>query len=75
MGKRCGLCLIFLLLLCVSFNSCKVSENILQSTSDVDFSKPQKVQVSFNEHIYDTTIVFNNSKLEVNFINDKDIIS
>ena len=74
-NKHRSLCLIFLLLLCVSFNSCKVSENILHSTSDVDFSEPKKVQISFNEHIYDATIVFNDSKLEINFINDKDIIS
>lgn len=49
-------------------------ENILQSTSDVDFSTPQKVQIYFNEQIYDTTLVLNNSKLEINFTNEKDLI-
>ncbi len=49
-------------------------ENILQSSSEVDFSIPQKVQIYFNEQIYDTTIVLNNSKLEINFTNEKDLI-
>ncbi len=73
--KNKRLCLVFLLLFCLTFNSCKLSENILQSYSEVDFSTPQKVQISFNEHIYDTTIVLNTSKLEINFINEKDLIS
>ena len=68
------LCLIFLFLFFVVFNLCKLPENIIQSSSEVDFSIPQKVQVSFNEHIYDTTIVFNNSKLQVNFTNQKDLL-
>lgn len=46
----------------------------MQSSSEVDFSTPQKVQISFNEHIYDTTIVFDKSKLEVNFSNKKDLL-
>lgn len=49
-------------------------QNILQSSSEVDFSTPQKVQISFNEQLYDTTIVLNNSKLEINFINEKNLI-
>lgn len=73
--KKQSLCLIFLLLFCLSLNSCKLAENILQSTSEVDFSIPQKVQISFNEHIYDTTIVLNGSKLEINFVNEKDLIN
>ncbi len=36
---------------------------------------PQNVQISFNEHIYDTTIVFNNSKFEVNFNNENDLLN
>lgn len=70
-----SLCLIFLFLFCTTLNSCKIPENILQSSSEVDFSTPQKVQITFNEHIYDTTIVYNKSKLEVNFTNDKDLLS
>jgi hypothetical protein len=50
-------------------------DNILQSSSDVDFSTPQKVQISFNECIYDTTIVLNNSRFEINFINEKNLIN
>lgn len=73
-NKKQSLCLIFLFFLCLFFNSCKIPENILQSTSEVDFSTPQKVQISFNEHIYDTTIVLNSPKLEVNFINEKDLL-
>lgn len=69
------LCLIFLLLFCTVLNSCEIPGNILQSSSEVDFSTPQKVQISFNEHIYDTIIVFNASKLEINFINEKDLIN
>ena len=49
-------------------------ENILQSSSEVDFLTPQNVQVSFNEQIYDITMVFNNSKLEINFTNKSNII-
>ncbi len=69
------LCFIFLLLFCLNFNSCKIPENILQSSSEVDFLIPQKVQVSFNEHIYDTTIVLNDSTLEMNFIDEKDLMN
>ncbi len=72
--KKQSLCLIFLLF-CLSLNSCKLAEDILQSTSEVDFSVPQKVQISVNEHIYDTTIVFKDSKLEINFVNEKDLIN
>ncbi len=74
-GKYQSLCLMFLLVFCVMFNSCKIPENILQNSSEVDFSTPQKVQISYNENIYDVTIVINTSKLEVNFINEKDLIS
>lgn len=49
-------------------------ENILQSTSEVDFSTPQKVQISFDEHIYDATIVLNNSKFEMNLNNEKALL-
>ena len=49
-------------------------ENILQSSSEVDFSTPQKVQISFNEQIYDTVVVLNNTKLEIDFTNKKNLI-
>lgn len=49
-------------------------ENILQRTSEVDFSTPQKVQISFNEQIYDTILVSNSSTLEINFTNEKSLI-
>ena len=74
-GKYQSLCLIFTFVLCLSLVSCKMPENIFQSSSDVDFSTPQKVQISYNEHIYDTNIVFNTSKLEINFLNEKDLIN
>ena len=70
-----SLCLIFLFLFCTTLKSCKIPESILQSSSEVDFSIPQNVQITFNEHVYDTIIVFNKSKLEVNFTNDKDLLS
>lgn len=72
--KAQRLCLVFLILFCITLNSCKLPQNILQGTSEVDFSTPQKLQISFNEHIYDTTIVLNNSKLEINFSNEKDLL-
>ena len=74
-NKAQSLCLIFFLLAFMSFNSCKSSQNIFQRASEVDFSTPQKVQISFNGHIYDTSIALNNSKLEINFINEKDLIN
>lgn len=70
-----SLCLIFLLLFCVALNSCKVPGNILQRSSEVDFSTPQKVQISFNENIYNITVVLNGSKLEINYIDEKDLMS
>ncbi len=69
-----SLCLVFGVLFCTTLNSCKIPENILQGSSEVDFSTPQKLQISFNEHIYDTTLVLNNSKLEINFSNEKDLL-
>ena len=73
--KNQSLCLFFLILFCITLNSCKISGNLLQGFSEVNFSTPQRVQISFNEHIYDTTIVLNNSKLEMNFDNEKDLMS
>ncbi len=69
------LCLIFAFLFCINLNSCKVIGNVLQSPSDVDFSTPQRLQISFNKHIYDTTFVFNKPKFEIDFINKKDLIN
>ena len=43
--------------------------------SEVDFTTPQRLQVSFNDHIYDTVVVLNNEKLEINFSNEKDLLS
>ncbi len=73
--KITSICLIFLVLFCFTLNSCEISENILQSSSDVDFSSPQKVQISFNGRIYDTIVTLNSKKLEFNFINEKDLIN
>lgn len=57
------------------FSSCSFSENILQSSSEVDFSIPRKVQIKFNENIYNTLIFYNNSKLEINFEKENNIMS
>ncbi len=73
--KTRGFCIIFLVLFCLIISSCELPENILQGSSEVDFSTPQKVQISFNEHIYDTTIVLNDSKLEINLTNEKDLLN
>ncbi len=72
--KYKSLCLIFLLLFCLVLNSCQFPENILQSSSEVDFSTSKKIQVDFNEAVYNITAVFNNSKLEINFIDEKDLM-
>ncbi len=65
---------VFLILFCISLNSCKISKSILRGSSEVDFTTPQKLQVSFNDHIYDTTVVMNNTRLEINFSNEKDLL-
>ena len=51
-----------------------MSGNLLQSPPEVDFSVPHKVQIAYNEHIYDTAIAFKNSRLEINFINEKELL-
>lgn len=73
--KLKSLCILFLFVFCLVLSSCEIPENILQSSPDVDFSTPQKVQISFNEHIYDTTIVFKDSELDISFINHKDLLN
>ena len=73
-NKYQSLCLIFLVLFSLVLNSCQFAENILQSSSEVDFSFPKKIQVDFNEAVYNITAVFNNSKLEINFIDEKDLM-
>ena len=72
-GKFKGFYVLFVLVFFIILSSCKAPDNILKSSSEVDFSTQKKVQILFNEHIYDTTIVFNNSKLEINFDNKKDL--
>ncbi len=52
-----------------------MSGNILQSVPEVDFSTPENVQILFNEHIYDSTIIYKNSKAEINFINENDLLN
>lgn len=70
-----GLCLIFLLLFNFVLGSCQFTENILQSSSEVDFTVPKNIQVDFNEKVYNITAVFNDSKLEINFIDEKDLMA
>lgn len=62
------------MIFCIILNSCQISENIVQRTSEVDFSTPLKVQISFNEHIYNTTLVLKDCKFEMNFIDEKDLL-
>jgi len=70
-----SLCVLFLVSFCVLLNSCGITENIFQSTSEVDFTTPQNVQISFNERVYDTTIEFNDYGVEINFINEKSLFN
>lgn len=65
---------VFLILFCVSLSSCKISKNMLRGYSEVDFTTPQKLQISFNDHIYDTVVVLNNERLEINFSNEKALL-
>lgn len=73
--KYKSFCIVFLCAICLVLSSCKMPENILQISSEVDFSVSQNVQISFNEHIYDTTILYNNSKLEITFVNKKELLN
>ncbi len=73
--KLKGLCVIFFIMFCSILTSCEMSENILQSSSEVDFSAPQKVQISFNDRIYDTTIMHKDSETAINFINKNDLLN
>ena len=70
-----GLISVILFLICISLSSCKISEGMLKGSSEVDFTTPQKLQISFNDHIYDTTVVMNDKRLEINFSNEKDLLS
>ncbi len=67
-------CIIFLVAFCLITSSCDLPENIIQGSSEVDFFAPQRVQITFNEHIYDTTIVLKEKRLEINLTNEKDLL-
>lgn len=73
--KIISLCIIFLVVFCLITSSCDLPENIIQGSSEVDFWAPQRVQITFNEHIYDTTIVFKDKRLEINLTNEKDLLN
>lgn len=65
----------FLVAFCLIASSCELPGNIIQGSSEVDFGAPQRVQITFNEHIYDTTIVLKDKRLEINFTNEKDLLN
>lgn len=73
--KIISLCIIFLVVFCLITSSCDLPESIIQGSSEVDFWAPQRVQITFNEHIYDTTIVFKDKRLEINLTNEKDLLN
>lgn len=68
------LCLIALLFFCFTFNSCKISEDVLQSSAEVDFLIPKNVQIFFNDHIYNCVIDYDGSRLQLNFSDEKDLL-
>ena len=68
------LCLIALLLFCFILNSCKISEDVLQSSAEVDFLTPQNVQISFNDHIYNCVVNYDGSRLQLIFSDEKDLL-
>ena len=74
-GYNCKkLCLIFLVLFCLFLNSCKSPENIIQRTSDVDFSSPKNMQVSYNEYIYNISLSLNEKTLLIEFIDGENLL-
>lgn len=68
------LAVVFSLLLCPLISSCSNTNLSLQAVSEVDFSTPQAVQVSYNEHIWNTTLVFKEGCLELNFTDEKSLM-
>lgn len=52
-----------------------MAENILQSYSEVNFSTPQRVQISFNNRVYDTALSFNKAKLAIELSEDNSLMS
>lgn len=68
------LCLIVLMSFCFILNSCKISEDFLQSSAEVDFLTPQNVQISFNDHIYNCVVNYDGSRLKLIFSDEKDLL-
>ena len=64
----------FVILFSLTLPSCNATKKSPQVSSEVDFSEPKVVQITFNEHIYNTTVVFNNGKLELKFSDEKNLI-
>lgn len=73
-NKNRSLISALLFLFCITLNSCQMSTDMLNGSSEVDFTTPQQLQISFRNHIYDTTVVMNNTRLEINFNNEKDLL-
>lgn len=46
----------------------------MQRTSEVDFSVVQKMQITYNECIYNTTLVLNESNLTIDFIDGENLL-
>lgn len=77
MNKKFPKSLVSILLLVnlIFLSSCVLPQTSgIQGVTEVDFSSTRKVQITFNEHIYDISVVYCNGKLELNFINEKDLI-
>ena len=48
--------------------------NIIQRTSDVDFSSSQKMQISYNEYIYSTILVLKGNSLHIEFVDGENLL-
>ncbi len=69
--RRIVIVSVILFVLCLS--ACGKIPDALQFSSEVNFSEPEKVQISFNDHIYDTEVIFSDSELIMNFCGDNDL--
>ncbi len=56
------------------FSSCFLSPELSHKFSDVDFSKRKKIQITYNELIYNADIQFNGRELVFEYCGDAELI-
>ncbi len=62
------------LVFCITLSSCEAKPGMLRASPEVQFSVPQNVQIYFNNQVYNTIIVFENNKLEMNFDDENSLL-